>query len=102
MDNKIGTYVYVYSLDSDGKVVERKATITSKREKYIVVRLYGGQMMSLAKTPRTIRKDAMWTDVSQKALYVDKMTELLYQRMEKHRDKIQSAARKLKNMRACI
>lgn len=102
MDNKVGALVYVYSLDDCGKVVERKGTITNIGEKYIVVRLYGGQMMSLTKTPRTICKDAMWTDVSQKALYVDKMTEILYQRMEKHRDKIQSAARKLKNMRACI
>lgn len=102
MDKKVGASVYVYSLDDCGKVVERKATITSKGEKYIVVRLYGGQMMSLAKTPRTICKDAMWTDASQKALYIDKMTEILHQRMEKHRDEIQSASRKLNNMRACI
>lgn len=100
----VGTSVYVYSLDSNGNVIERKATIARRKtaEKYMVVRLYGGQMMCLPKNPRTIIKDAMWSDVSQKAVYVEKMTDILYDRMELYRDKLQTVTKKMKNMRACV
>ena len=93
--------VRVYSIATDGEVIERIGIISRKTDKNIIVTLYGGQRMSLPKTPCVVRKDVMWSSYPCKNVYIEQMLEILVERRESYRSRLESTSRKIANIREC-
>ena len=102
-DVRIGETVHVYSMAEDGRVVDRLGVVQSKSKLNgtIIIRLYDGQRMSLPFQAGSIAKDAMWSRAAKKNVYIELMLEILADRQEIYRHKLQATTRKIGVMRSC-
>ena len=96
MDKK----VYVYSMANDGHVIERTGVITSRSKECAVARVQDGHNVILARKAGEIRNNAMWSVVPQRLVYVEKMLDILVDRRELYRDRLEATTRRIANIRA--
>lgn len=96
--------VYIYSMDAAGRVKERRGIVQRHKRGsgFIIVTLENGQKMVLPEHAGEIQKDAMWARTAQKNVYVKKMLDILYERWETYRGKMESTTRKIHAMRECV
>lgn len=101
---KIGETVHVYSMADDGRVLDRLGVVTgaSKQNDVVMVRLDGGQIMSLPYNPGRIVKDSMWSTAAKRNVYIEQMLEILMDRQEHYRERLRSTTRKISVMRSCV
>ena len=98
---KRGTPVYVYTTSRDGYVVERDGVIAKNTPSSVIIRVYGGQLIALSKTPGKISKGAMWSKIPQKNVYIELMLEMLNERREEYRERLAATTKRMANIRSC-
>jgi len=102
-DVRIGETVHVYSMAEDGSVIDRLGVVQSKSRvnDTILIRLDGGQRVALPFRAGKIDKDSMWSAAAKKNVYIEQMLEVLMDRQEIYRHKLQATTRKIGVMRSC-
>ena len=102
-DARKGETIHVYTMAEDGRVIDRLGVVThaSRKDNALIVRLEGGQRMSVPFGACNIGKDAMWSRLPRKNVYIELMLDVLVERQDNYRRKMQSVTRKIGVMRSC-
>ena len=90
--------VYVYTITKDGEPRERQGEVVRKGKDFHLIEI-GNQRICLPAKATTIHNDAMWTNVSQKNVYIQKMIEILLDRKQKHLDAANACERKIQRLK---
>ena len=98
---KNGTPVYVYTITNDGEVLERVGIVSKQTDKSLTVTMYGGQKMVLNRKSGVITKDAMWSKVPQKNVYIELMLDILTERRATYQERIRTTTIRINNIRQC-
>ena len=96
---KYGASVYVYTLSSDGHVVERVGTVNKRTDDSLIVTVSGRQHIILSRRSGEIKNNSMWSKTPQKNVYIEKMLDILTARQAECRDKLAAVTRKIANIR---
>lgn len=100
---KNGDEIYVYAIKNSGEVMERKAHIISRPrgEQYMLVSFPDGQRMAVTNKAGELYHDVMWSTIKQKNIYIEKITDVLLDRLEEYRRKMTATSKRITMIRDC-